>query len=170
MGIVVRNAVVGDLEDINRIYRYAVLHTTSSFDIEPPSMDDRYRWFLSHNNRYPVLVATYNKDVIGWGSLSQFAARPGYRFTVEDSIYIDPEYQRIGAGTLILQHLVGSAKRFKYHNIIAVIAGDNEASIKLHRKMGFQTAGCIREAGYKFDRWLDVIYMQYIIGGDDGDR
>jgi len=159
----IRSAIMGDMYDINRIYNESVMQSTSSFDLEPVPLEDRQRWFLTHGDAYPIIVAVIENKIVGWGSLSCFALKQGYRFTVEDSIYIDGEYKRRGIGTLILENLIESAKKRKYHTIVAIISSENDISIKFHEKMGFQISGCLREVGFKFDRWLDVVYMQYFL-------
>jgi L-amino acid N-acyltransferase len=153
------------LSKILEIYNHAVLHTTASYDYEPRSMEHRIAWFEDHQrNDYPILVAVNDADeVIGWGSLSRFHDRMGYRFTAEDSIYVAAEHRGKGVGKALLAPLVQCAKDRKLHALIGLIDAQNEASIRLHASFGFQKTGHLKQVGYKFDRWLDVVYMQLLL-------
>ncbi len=110
-----------------------------------------------------MFAAEEEGEVAGWGSLSPYHARIGYRFTAETSIYIAPEHQHKGFGKRMLAELIDSSIAMKLHVLIALIDSENAASVRLHAGFGFVEAGRLREVGYKFDRWLDVILMQLLI-------
>ncbi|MBO8126602.1 MAG: N-acetyltransferase [Firmicutes bacterium] len=158
----IRLAEIGDLSRINDIYNTFVEKSTATFDTQPTSIEQREEWFAQHGGIYPVLVAE-EKEVMGWGSLSPFSQRPAYRFTVEHSIYVAEEYQRQGIGTRLLEELMARAIEGGFHTMVARITGENQASVNLHKKYGFEQVGLLKEVGYKFGRWLDVIYMQKIL-------
>lgn len=163
--ITVRPARREDLPSILEIYNDAVLTTTATYDYEPRTLEHRLAWFEDHvNNGYPVFVAVDAAgQVVGWSSLSRFHDRPGYRYTTENSIYVDAPHRGKGIGKLLLQPLIDAARRQDYRVIIAVIDADNSASLKLHEKFGFEKVGHFKRVGYKFSRWLDVIYMELMV-------
>ncbi len=162
----VRPAVESDLPSILDIYNDAVLHTTASYDYEPRSLGDRIAWFRKHEDQgLPVFVALdEGRGIVGWSSLSAYHDRPGYRFTVENSIYVSASDRGRGIGRLLMAPLLTSARTLGLHAIIAVIDADNEPSIRLHRRSGFVEVGRFKEVGFKFNRWLDVIYMEHLTG------
>jgi L-amino acid N-acyltransferase YncA len=163
--ITIRPATLDDLGAILDIYNDAVLTTTATYDYEPRSMDHRVAWYEDHlRNGYPIFVAVDgNGNVIGWSSLSRFHDRMGYRFTSENSIYVAATHRGQGIGKQLLEPLIASAKEKKLRAIIAVIDADNAASIKLHEKYGFEHVGRFKKVGYKFNRWLDVAYMELLL-------
>ncbi|MCE5199767.1 MAG: N-acetyltransferase family protein [Armatimonadota bacterium] len=162
-GIIIRRANEADVTDITRIYNYAILNTTATFDIEPKTIEDRMQWFHRYGDEYPLIVATVDGKVAGWALIRPFGQRKAYRYTVENAVYVDCDYQGKGVGTALLSELISLATDKEYHVILALIVGGNESSIKLHEKFGFEQAGVMREVGCKFDRWLDIIILQKIL-------
>ena len=158
-----RGATEADLVVILDIYNDAVLHSTATFDLEPRSWEEQQRWFQEHRPPYAVFVATAGDTVAGWGSLSPFRPRPGYRFTAEDSIYVRQDFRGRGIGTALLGLLVDAASRGRFHTVMALIDGDNALSIRLHERFGFRHVGTFGEVGFKFGRWLDVVHMQRMV-------
>ena len=158
-----REAGEADLRAILDIYNDAVLHSTATFDVEPRTWEGQRRWFQEHRPPYALFVATIGETVAGWGSLSRFRPRPGYRFTAEDSIYVHPDFRGLGIGTALLGLLVDAARRGRFHTVMALIDGDNAVSIRLHERVGFRQVGTFREVGFKFGRWLDVVHMQWMV-------
>jgi phosphinothricin acetyltransferase len=159
--VIVRRAGREDCPAILEIYNEAVLSTTASYDLEPRSLNHRLAWFDDHQkNDYPVFVAEAGGAVIGWSSLSRFHDRYGYRFTVENSVYVAAPQRGRGVGALLLDPLIDTARARQFHVIVAGIDAANEASIRLHARFGFEKVGHLKQVGHKFDRWLDVIYMQ----------
>jgi L-amino acid N-acyltransferase len=163
MEITIRKAVRNDLESINTIYHYYVLNSTCTYQTEIETIAGRIEWFEKHNDDYPVIVALSGKELVGWASLSRFHTRAAYKPTVENSIYIKDECRNNGIGKLLLDELIKKACELNYHSIIAGISGDQEASIVLHSKKGFKKVAHLSEVGFKFNKWLDVIYMQLIL-------
>lgn len=128
-------------------------------------MEHRTAWFEDHQrNDYPILVAVSEVDeVVGWGSLSRFHDRMGYRFTAEDSVYVAAEHRGKGVGKSLLAPLIQAARDRKLHAIIGLIDAQNEASIRLHARFGFEKVAHLKQVGYKFDRWLDVVFMELLL-------
>jgi len=155
-----RVATEHDLDAINAIYSHYVLHTTSTFHTQPLSAAERLAWWHEHAERYPVLVLANSDEIGGWASLSPYIGRCAYRFTAETSIYLTPPLCGRGHGTVLLSALLACERTREFHTLLALISAEQEASIRLHARLGFQPAGRLREVGFKFGRWLDVIVMQ----------
>jgi L-amino acid N-acyltransferase YncA len=164
-----RPAAAADVAAITAIYRPAVLHGTASFELEPPDEAEMLRRFAAITDAgYPYFVATLGDRVVGYAYASAYRTRPAYRFTVEDSVYIAPEAQGKGVGTLLLQALVQAATANGYRLMVAVIGDSrNQGSITLHRNAGFTFCGTIHSVGYKFGRWLDSVIMERPLGEGD---
>jgi phosphinothricin acetyltransferase len=160
---IVREAGDADQRAILDIYNDAVLHSTATFDLEPRTWEGQQRWFQAHRSPYGVFVATVGDTVVGWGSLSSFRPKPGYRFTVEDSVYIHQDFRGRGIGAALLEALIEAARRGRFHSVMALIDGDNAVSVRLHERFGFQHVGTFREVGFKLGRWLDVVHMQRMV-------
>jgi L-amino acid N-acyltransferase YncA len=156
-------AAEADLAAINDIYNHYVLHSTCTYQEEPEPIESRRQWFARHGPNHPVTVAEVDGRVAGWGSLSPFHARSAYRFTVENSVYVHHEFHRRGIGAAILKDLIERARTTGYRAIIAGIDADQPASVALHAKFGFQKVGDLKQVGFKFGRWLDVIYMELML-------
>ena len=163
-GLVIRDATLDDLGAILAIYNHEVLTGTATWDIEERTAEEQQAWFEAHQAPYCAIVAVADGEVIGWGSLSRYHPRPGYRFTVEDTVYVRPDKQRLGVGRALLEALLDRAKSAGFHTVLAKVSGDNEASVVLHRACGFVEAGRERELGFKFGRWLDVVTLQIMLG------
>jgi L-amino acid N-acyltransferase YncA len=165
MNATIRPATVPDLAAINDIYNDAVVNTTASYDLEPRTIDDSVAWFHEHlSHQLPVLVAEQGGTVVGWGSLSHFHSRAGFRFTVEDSVYIAEECRGRGIGKQLLAALIDIARDRSIHAIVAGIDAECGASLRLHASLGFEQVGHFKEVGRKFDRWLDVVFMELVLG------
>jgi phosphinothricin acetyltransferase len=162
--VTVRLADTEDLYAINDIYNYYVLHSTCTYQIAPETIESRRTWFAAHGAAHPVTVATNNSGiVVGWGALSRFHAREAYDRTVENAVYVHHDHHRQGIGRKIVGDLMARASALGHHTIIAGISADQTASITLHAGLGFVQVGLLKEVGFKFDRWLDVIYMQKMV-------
>jgi phosphinothricin acetyltransferase len=162
-GLEIRDATADDLAAILAIYNHEVRGGTATWDLEERTADEQGAWFEAHQSPYCAVVAVADGDVIGWGSLSRYHPRPGYRYTVEDTVYVRPDRQRLGIGRALLEALLERAKGAGFHTVLAKVSGDNAASIALHRACGFVEAGRERELGFKFGRWLDVVTLQLIL-------
>ena len=163
MKATIRLANFGDLSAISGIYNDAVIHTIATFDTEPRTVEVQNSWFESHKERHPILVATLENKIIGWSSLTPWSERMAYADTVEISAYVHNEYQRQGIGFGLTRTIIEKAKVLGIHCIISRIAGENNASIKLHEKLGFNFIGTMREVGRKFDKLHDVHLYQLIV-------
>jgi phosphinothricin acetyltransferase len=164
--IPVRPALPADIAAITRIYAHAVQHGTASFELEPPDEAEMaHRQDALIAGGFPYLVAEEDGRVLGYAYAGPYRARPAYRFTVEDSVYIAPEAQRRGLGRLLLDQLIVESEGRGFRQMIAVI-GDraNQASIMLHQAAGFRLVGTFDAVGFKFGRWLDSVLMQRPLG------
>ena len=162
--VVVRKATVEDLFSITEIYNHAIRTLTATFDVEEKTMEDRREWFDSHQDpNFPLLVVEEGGEILGWGCISPFRPRAAYRFTGETSIYIRDDAHGQGLGSRIMEGLMELASESDLHTLTAVIANGNEASIKLHNKFGFEVVGQLKQVGYKFDDWIDVVLMQKML-------
>jgi phosphinothricin acetyltransferase len=162
----VRPATPADIPAIARIYAHAVRHGTASFEIDPPDeaeMARRQRALF--DGGYPFLVAEIDGLVVGYAYAGMYRARPAYRFSVENSVYIAPEMHRRGIGRVLLDRLIAECETRGYRLMIAVIGDSAQAaSIELHRAAGFELVGVLEGVGYKFERWLDTVLMQRPLG------
>ena len=163
MSPIIRPATRDDLPAINDIYNHYVLHSTCTYQEEPETMVQRALWFEAHGPEHPVTVLELDGLVAGWGSLSKFHARSAYRFSVENSVYVRHDLHRRGIGAALLQDLLRRASELKLHTLVAGIDTEQTPSIALHRKFGFVDVAHLKEVGFKFGRWLDVVYMQKML-------
>lgn len=162
--VIVRPATEADVPAILDIYNYFILNSTATFDVEPQALEEKLRWLRDTSQPYCAFVAENGSDVVGFGSLGPFRSKAAYRHTAENSVYVRPERHGEGIGKLVLSRTVEDAKENGIRAIIARIAGDNPASVALHKRCGFEYVGTEREVGYKFERWIDVVVMQLTLG------
>jgi L-amino acid N-acyltransferase len=162
MTICIRHAQATDIPSILAIYNDAVLHTTASWDYEPSTIQQRTQWFEQHREQgLPILVAVNAADtVVGWGSLSKFRDRIGYQYTVEHSVYVAAEHRRQGVGRQLVFALISAARQLGKRTLIGGVDASNEASLRLHESLGFEQVAHFKQVGYKFERWLDLIFVQ----------
>jgi L-amino acid N-acyltransferase YncA len=155
-----------DLAAITAIYEAAVRFGTASFELEPPDereMARRYETLRAGN--YPYLVAENDGAIAGYAYAGPYRARPAYHWSVEDSIYVAPQWQRRGVGRLLLERLIVEADAGGFRQMIAVIGDSaNVGSVELHRAAGFRMVGTFDNVGFKFGRWLDSVLMQRPLG------
>jgi phosphinothricin acetyltransferase len=162
----IRDASPDDAAAVHAIYAHHVLHGTASYDIEPPQLEqirEKIAWVLGET--WPFLIAERDGAVAGYAYATRFRDRAAYRFTCEDSIYVHPEQMGRGIGRALLELLVERSAQCGFRTMIAVIGGAEPASIALHAKCGFREAGRLHAVGYKFERWLDSLYMQRDLPG-----
>lgn len=167
--VTVRPAVAGDLSAISAIYAHHVETGVGTFELAPPDDEElRRRWRDIVDRSLPYLVATLperSAGIAGYAYASPYRARPGYRYTVEDSVYVDPACIGQGVGRALLVALIAACMPLGYRQMVAVIGGsDNAASIRLHAAVGFERVGCLTAVGRKFDRWVDTVLMQRALG------
>ncbi len=154
-----------DIPAILEIYNDAVLNTTASWDYESATLEQRTQWFQQHQQQgFPVLVALdETQQVVGWGYLSKFREKIGYQYTVEHSVYVASGHRGQGIGRLIVQSMMDEAQRMGKHVMIGGVEKTNEASLRLHRVLGFEEVAQFKQVGYKFDRRLDLVFLQKIL-------
>ena len=166
MSIKLRACLETDIPSITAIYAHAVTHGTASFELVAPDQAEmsRRRAALIEAD-YPYLVAERDDAVVGYAYAGPYRPRPAYRSTVEDSIYVAPEAQGSGIGSLLLARLIAEAEARDFRLMVAVI-GDEEShgSIALHRSHGFDLAGTLPGIGYKHGRWLSTVLMRRVLG------
>ena len=163
--LTIRPANGDDLEAINRIYNSEIEHGTATWDTEPWTMARRREWWAEHSDPLqPVIVAEDSAGVVGFAYLTLMSKKHGWRFTREDTIYVDERARGMGAGKALLGALLDEARAIGVRLVVASITSTNAASIELHRRFGFEVVGTLRNAGYKFDRWMDTTYMQVDLG------
>lgn len=160
----IRAATIDDLPYIRDIMNHAILHTTALYDYTPRSAESVRDWYETKQREgMPVIVYEQEQKAAGFGTYGIFRPREAYKFSIEHSVYVAENFQGRGYGKALLQALIELATRQGYHTMIAGIDANNTGSIELHRQFGFAEAGLIREVGYKFDRWLDLLFMQRML-------
>jgi L-amino acid N-acyltransferase len=162
--LAIRDAGARDLATIRAIYNHYVRTSTCTFQLEEDTPADTERWFRERDHRvHPVIVAERDGAVVGWGSLHHHKARRGYRFTVENSVYVDHRHHGAGVGSALLVELIARARAAGHHSILAGVETAQTASVRLHEHHGFVKVSHLREVGYKLERWLDVVYLQRML-------
>ncbi len=169
MPLTLRPATDADLPAITAVYGHHVLHGTGTFETEPPSlaeMAQRRSDVLARG--LPYLVAEEGGQLLGFAYCNWFKPRPAYRYSAEDSIYVAPQAHRRGVGRRLLQALAEQAEAAGVRKLIAVIGDSaNAGSIGVHTACGFTHVGVLASCGWKFDRWLDVVLMEKVLGPGD---
>lgn len=169
----VRAGTLADLPAVQAIYAHHVLTGTASFELEAPSlaeMTGRFRHVVDEG-RYPFLVAADGAGVLGFAYACEFRARPAYRHTCENSVYIAADALRRGAGLALMRALIPACEARGLREMLAVIGDSgNHGSIGLHQALGFTHVGTFRNVGFKFGRWLDVVLMELLLEQAPGER
>ena len=161
--IILRSAVTGDSGAIAAIYNHYVATTAITFEEEPVSaLEMGRRIDDAASASLPWLVAEGEGKVAGYAYATPWRARSAYRFSVEVTVYLDPDCSRVGIGSRLYEALLPKLKTRGIHAAFGVIALPNDASVALHEKFGFARAALLREVGFKFGRWIDVGYWQLI--------
>jgi L-amino acid N-acyltransferase len=164
MEIGIRPYKVEDASAILEIINYNIINSSALYDYEPRSLNSQIAIFEDKLSKgFPVIVATVNKKLVGFGYYSEFRFREAYKFTVEHSVYAHNDFIGKGIGKSLLTELIVLAKKQKLHTMIGVIDAENQSSIAFHEQFGFKTVGVIKESGYKFNRWLHSVFMQLIL-------
>ena len=167
MTLAIRLAKTSDIPAVTRIYAHAVEHGTASFELAPPDEAEMARRMNDLvGSDYPYLVADINGVLRGYGYIGPYRARPAYRLTVEDSVYIAPDSHRRGIGRALLAALIDAAEERGFRQMIAVIGDSTKqaSSIGLHEALGFRHIGILQDVGFKHGRWLDSLLMQRALG------
>jgi phosphinothricin acetyltransferase len=160
----IRDAVEEDFDQITEIYNEILMSSTAIYSDSPTTREERIAWWKGRLAQgYPVLVASTERHIAGFTSFGDFRPWPGYRFTVEGTLHIHSDWRGKGIGTRLTKALLQRAEALGKHTMIAGVDAENVASLGFLDRFGFQRAGCLREVGYKFDRFLDLIFLQYWI-------
>ncbi len=162
--ITVRQATENDLSKLLEIYNEIIVHTTAVYQYEIHTLEMRREWFITKKEQgFPVFVAEENDSIAGFSTLGTFRNWQAYKYSVENSIYVASHHRGKGVGKILMTPLIKTAKEMEMHTIIAGIDATNEVSLGLHKSFGFQEVAHFKQVGYKFNRWLDLKFMQLIL-------
>ena len=147
------------------IFNDAIVNSTALYDYKARTMEMMAAWFdAKSKGRFPVIgIENDSGDLMGFGSYGTFRAWPAYKYSVEHSVYVDARFRRQGIGRRLLQELIAAAQAQDYHILVGGIDATNSASIRLHESLGFVHCGTIRQAGFKFGRWLDLSFYELVL-------
>lgn len=164
MEVQIRPFEIKDTQSILDIINYNILNSTALYDYKIRDLETQKTILEDKINKgFPVIVAECDGKLVGFGMYSEFRFREAYKFTVEHSVYISPNEMGKGIGKMIMAQLIIQAKAQGLHTMIGVIDSENKSSITFHEQFGFKTVGIIKESGFKFDRWLDSVFMQLLL-------
>lgn len=162
--IKIRTAVKEDLPQVLEICNDLILHTTAVYSNDPHTLEMRTEWFETKKKQgFPVFVAEENNAILGFATFGPFRSWPGYKYTVENSVYVASASRGKGIGKQLMGSLIVAAKELEHHVMIAGIDADNISSIALHRQFGFTEVAHLKEVGFKFGRWLDLKFLELIL-------
>ena len=156
----IRPAREADNAQIAAIWNLEAIGTTATTDTEPRSTEVQRAWLAAHDEMYPALVAAVGDEIVGFGAIAPYRAKPSYARTVEDSVYVKDGWRGKGVGGLVLDALLERARERGHHSMIARITVENLASRRLHEALGFRLVGVEEEVAFKLGRWLDVALYQ----------
>jgi phosphinothricin acetyltransferase len=160
---VLRDASAADAAAITTILNHYIAKTTTTFILEPHTVEKRLDWFKERSASHPAIAAELDGELVAWGALSPHNPRGGYRHTADTSVYVRQDMHRRGIGRSILSELITRARAVGHHTLSAQCCAESRASIALHESLGFRHVGEMREIGRKFDRWLDVVLLQLLL-------
>ena len=162
----VRDAAVADMQAVQAIYAHHVLNGRASFEETPPSLDEmvaRRKTVLEVG--LPYLVAEMQGRVVGYAYATTYRPRPAYRYTIEDSVYIEAGLVRRGIGQALLTALIDRCEHGPWRQMLANVGdSENHGSLALHERLGFRRIGTLRAVGFKFGQWVDTVLMQRELG------
>ena len=147
------------------IFNEAIANTTALYDYQSRTDADMQAWFdAKERKNYPVICAENDAgELMGFASYGQFRERPAYKYTVEHSVYVDTRFRGLGVGRGLLEATIEAAQRQDFHVLVGGIDASNAVSIRLHERLGFTACGIVKQAGFKFGRWLDLAFYQLIL-------
>lgn len=161
---IIRKATEADLSFIKEIMNHNILHSTAIYDYAAKSDAEITQWFThKQNGNWPVIVAEENGIITGYATYGTFRFKVGFNPTVEHSVYVAEGAHSKGIGRLLLSHLIDICRAEGYHCMVGCIDASNGGSIAFHKKFGFTEAGVLKEVAYKFDKWLDLQFMQLLL-------
>jgi len=160
----IRPAIAADIQAILEIVNHEILNSTVLYEYEPRTFEQQAEWF-NHKQEanWPVIIAKNNGLVVGFGTYGLFRARAAYSKSIEHSVYVHHAHRGKSIGNSLMVELIRSAKQEGFHTMIAGIDSSNQGSVEFHRKFGFEEVGTFSEVGFKFDKWLDVVFMQLML-------
>jgi len=162
--MLIRDAVEADIEQVTAIYNEVLTTTTAIYNDRAATIEERISWWRGRIAQgFPVLVAAEGAHIAGFATFADFRAWPGYRFTVEGTVHIHAGSRGKGVGTDLLKAILGRAKAMGKHIMIAGVDSENTASLRFLERFGFECVAHLREVGFKFDRFLDLVFLQYWI-------
>jgi phosphinothricin acetyltransferase len=166
--ISIRDANQTDLPQILGIYNDVIEQTTAVFSYSKHTIEMRTEWFQSRQQgNFPIYVAEYENEILGFSSYGPFRTWPAYQYTVENSIYVAKSHRGRGISKLLMKPLIEQAIRQQYHVIIAGIEASNQISIRIHESFGFTEVAHFKEVGYKFGKWLDLKFLELVLHTPD---
>ena len=161
----IRDAMPADLPAIVAIFNDVVATSTAIYRDSPTTLDERMQWFEGRVDLgYPVLVAVDAGEVVGFASFGDFRVGAGYRFTVEHTVHVRADRRGTGVGAGLMKPLIERAKAAGKHSMIGGVDAANEPSIRFHERLGFEIVARLPQVGFKFDRWLDLVFLQKLLG------
>lgn len=162
--VTIRKSAMQDLPGILQIYNDVIVQTTAVYDYEPHTLEMRKAWYeAKQKDGYPVYVATEDNKILGFSSIGPFRAWTAYKYSVENSVYVSADWRGRGIGRMLLEPLIKDCRTMNLHTVIAGIDATNKVSIHLHESLGFIEVAHLKEVGYKFNRWLDLKFLQLIL-------
>ncbi len=162
--MIIRRAIESDLQQMLDIYNDIIASTTAVFQYDLHTLEMRKEWFAQKQKEgFPVFVAEENNEVVGFSTIGAFRNWQAYKYSVENSVYVRSDLRGKGIGKLLLKATIDAAREMKMHTIIAGIDASNETSIAMHKQFGFVEVAHFKEVGYKFDRWLDLKFLQLML-------
>jgi L-amino acid N-acyltransferase len=164
--MLIRDASDDDVPGILAIYNDVIATSTAVYREDPATLDDRRQWFEARRAQgHPIIVAADDSGLVGFASYGDFRTWPGYRFSVEHTVHIRADQRGRGVGTSLMQVLIRRAFDQGKHVIIGGVDADNESSLRFHERLGFERVAHLRQVGFKFGRWLDLVFVQRILDG-----
>ena len=158
-----RIATKDDVPAMTELLNHYIANSTTTFVLEPQTVEERLTWFDQRSELHPAIVAEVDGGFVGWGALSVHNPRAGYRHTADVSVYVRPDLHRRGVGRAIVGELITRGRAVGHHTLIAQCCTESVESIALHEALGFKRTGELHEVGRKFDHWLDVIFLQLLL-------
>jgi len=173
MRVTIRDAAENDMAAIAAIYNDVLASSTAIFNDRPTTAEERRDWWRGRSRQgFPTLVLEDSGAVCGYASYGDFRSWPGYRFTVEHSVHIARDRRGQGAGTELMRALIERARQAQKHVMVGGIDADNAASLRFHERLGFERVAHLREVGFKFGRFLDLVFVELVLTSQapDGER
>lgn len=167
----IRRATREDIPTILEIFNDNILHSTAIYMYKEQTLEDRLQWFEQKQaSDQPLFVFDVDGEVAGYATYGSFRAYPAYQYTVEHSVYVHKEHYKKGIASKLMNAIIEEARVQGVKTMVGCIDKENTASIKIHEKFGFLYSGTIRNAGYKFGKWLDLVFYQLDLDGPNNPR